>query len=506
MRAMVVRLGLVPVPVLACFLVAAAAAAGDQPQWGQRFTRNMVSDEKGLPDTFDPVTRKNIKWTVKLGTQSYSTPIVAGGKVFIGTNNDRLRDPKHKDDCGVLLCLDENDGKLCWQLVVPKREGDQYLDWPRTGWCSPATVEGDRVYTVTNRGEVVCLDINGQANGNDGPYMDEGKHMAVKGQPPHEVNPTDADILWLFDMVTGAGIYTHDGAHSSILLDGPFLYLNTGNGVDNTHRKIRCPDAPSLIVLDKATGKLLAQDDEHIGPNIVHAAWSSPAMGEVNGQKLVFFGGGNGVCYAFEALKAAPSDGQVAKLKRVWSFDCDPTAPKENIHRFQGNRKEGPSIIIGMPVFRDNRVYVVDTGDIWWGRPLAWLKCIDATKTGDITKSGEVWSYALAGQSMSTPALADGLAYITDCGRKIHCVDAGTGKVCWTHDVKGPIWSSPLVADGKVYVGSEGNEFVILAAGKEKKVLCSVMLDSAISGTATAANGVLYISTMNTLYAVRKTE
>ena len=29
-------------------------ASGDQPQWGQRWTRNLVSDEKGLPDDFDP--------------------------------------------------------------------------------------------------------------------------------------------------------------------------------------------------------------------------------------------------------------------------------------------------------------------------------------------------------------------------------------------------------------------------------------------------------------------
>jgi len=50
--------------------------------------------------------------------------------------------------------------------------------------------------------------------------------------------------------------WSHDGAHSSILIRGDHLYLNTGTGVDNTHRKIRTPDAPSLVVLDKHTGKL----------------------------------------------------------------------------------------------------------------------------------------------------------------------------------------------------------------------------------------------------------
>ena len=54
--------------------------------------------------------------------------------------------------------------------------------------------------------------------------------------------------------------------------------------------------------MDKQTGKVVAQDAERIGPNIYHCTWSSPALGEVNGQRLVFFCGGDGVVYAFEAL------------------------------------------------------------------------------------------------------------------------------------------------------------------------------------------------------------
>ncbi|HUU90912.1 MAG TPA: PQQ-binding-like beta-propeller repeat protein, partial [Phycisphaerae bacterium] len=61
-----------------------------------------------------------------------------------------------------------------------------------------------------------------------------------------------------------------------------------------------------------------------------------------------------------------------------------------------------------------------------------------------------------------------------------------------------------LVADGKVYVGTRRKDFWILAAGKEKQVLCSVELDGAMSGTPTAAGGVLYIVTANRLYAVQE--
>jgi outer membrane protein assembly factor BamB len=229
-------------------------------------------------------------------------------------------------------------------------------------------------------------------------------------------------------------------------------------------------------------------------------------MGEVNGQKLIFLGGANGICYAFEPLTAAPPEGQVQKLRRVWSFDCDPNGPKQDVHKYQGNKREGPSQITGMPVFYKNRVYVAAGGDVWQGKRSAWLKCIDATKTGDITKTGELWSYPIPAICISTPAIRDGLVYITDCANMVHCLDAETGKACWTHDAQAPIWSSCMVADGKVYVGTQRGTFWILAAAREKKVLCSAALDGAISGTATVANGVVYVATMRRLYALKKSE
>ncbi|HUU09990.1 MAG TPA: PQQ-binding-like beta-propeller repeat protein [Phycisphaerae bacterium] len=439
--------------LLLAALLAAAAAAADQPQWGERHSRNMISDETGLPETFDPATGANIKWKARIGNETYGTPVIAGGRVFIGTNHGNPRDARHQGDYGVLM----------------------------------------------------CLDIHGQANGNDGPYLDEGKHMVMRGGAAMAVTPVDADILWVFDLVSGVGIHTHDASHCSILVDGPFVYLNTSNGVDSTHRKIITPDAPALIVLDKATGRLVARDAEHMGPRTFHCTWSSPAMGEVNGQRQVFFGGPDGVCYAFEALAALPPPGEVRTLKCVWRFDCDPTAPKEDIHRVMPNRRDSPSNIKGMPVFYRNRVYVAAGGDIWWGKRQAWIKCIDATKTGDVTEGGQVWSYPVSSHCCATPSISSGLLFVSDCGKTVHCLDAETGKPYWTHKTRGEMWGSTLVADGKVYVGTRRRDFWILAADKEKRVLSSVDLDSAVCSTPVAANGVLYVTTQSYLYALHQT-
>lgn len=491
--------------------------AADQPQWGQAWSRNLVSEERGLPESFDPQSGRNIRWSADLGTETHSTPVVAGGRVYIGTNNGRPRDPAQRGDRGVLMCFEEQTGRFLWQRTFPKRNEDIYFDWPHSGVCSPVTVEGDRLYFVNNRGVVLCLDV-----GSDIGTSEVRSPKSETDVPPSALGP---EVVWEFDLVSGVGIWSHDAAHSSILTYGDHLYLNTGTGVDNTHRKIRTADAPSLVVLDKRTGRLVAREDEHIAPNIFHSTWSAPSLGIVNGRPLLFFAAGNGRVYAFETVQngvleyrssgmltndaesrhfTTPSLHSPASLRKVWQFDFDPTAPKTNVHQYVSNRRESPSNFFGMPVFDNNRIYVAGGGDIWWGKNEAWLKCIDATRKGDITTNGLVWSYPLQKHVLSTPAIWNGLVFIADCGRMFHCVDAQTGKACWTHEIKGEAWASPLVADGKVYLGTRGSAFYVFPASRQKQVLSTLDLDRPVSSTATAANGVLYVATMNRLYAVRQ--
>jgi outer membrane protein assembly factor BamB len=506
MSSIIIRFSLRQRIAVALTLLSAGAhlslGAADQPQWGEHLSRNMVSSETGLPDSFDLGSGRNVRWVARLGTETHASPIVAGGRVYIGTNNNEPRDPVHRGDRGVVMCFEETTGQFLWQLVVPKIKTSVFWDWPNAGTCSPPTVEGDRVYLVSNRGEILCLDAHGLANGNDGPFRDEARHSDPPAEAAAEPSKTDADIVWLYDMIKELGVRQHDSAHGSVLLYGQFLYVNTSNGVDDTHKKIASPNAPSLVVVDKTTGRLVARDDEHIGPDIFHCTWSSPSLGQVNGRPLIFFAGGNGVVYAFEPVTAS-AEGEVQTLKKVWQCDCDPTAPKKEVHRFNGNRRESPSNIFGMPVFHQNRLYVAGGGDLWWGKNEAWLKCLEASGSGDISTSGLVWSYPLVRHTMATPAVANGLVFATDCSQVLHCVDAVTGKACWTHEAEGEMWASALVADGKVYVGTRRGDLWVLAAEREKRVLARVPMGAPISGTATAASGVLYVPTMTHLYALR---
>ncbi|HXP62008.1 MAG TPA: PQQ-binding-like beta-propeller repeat protein, partial [Dongiaceae bacterium] len=274
-------------------LVAFGAYAQDWPEWGGSPARNMYSPARGLPDHFtrgktaevkfkpgteeiDPANLTNFRWAVKIGSQSYGNVTVARGRVFIGTNNESPRDPRHQGDRSILMCFDEKTGGFLWQLVVPKLASGKVNDWEFLGLLSSPTVEGDHVYLVTSRCEVLCLDLFGMTNGNDGPFKDEAKYVVKdvildKGKPterpapPIEPGPKDADIIWRYDMIDELGVFPHNASDGAPVIVGDLLYVQTSNGQDWTHSSIPSPNAPSLIALNKHTGELAGEDDAKVG-------------------------------------------------------------------------------------------------------------------------------------------------------------------------------------------------------------------------------------------------
>jgi outer membrane protein assembly factor BamB len=500
-------------------LLLPTALAQDWPRWGGNDPgRDMYSPAKNLPDhfvsgingkiDFDDATGKadlknvpNVKWIARLGSQAFGNVVVSGGKVFIGTNNEHPRDPQHQGDRSILLCLDEKTGDFLWQLVVPKLASGKVNDWENLGLLASPCVEGNRVYVVTSRCEVVCLDTQGMANGNDGPFMDEAQYVVGPGKPKAVLGPKDADIIWRYDMMDELGVFPHNASNCSVLVIGDLVYVCTSNGQDWTHSDIPSPNAPSFIALNKKTGELAGEDDAQIGPHIFHGEWSSPSTGVVNGRQLVFLGGANGFCYAFAAKPV--KEGDTDYLKTVWKYDCNPPERWGNdpAHKYPG--AEGPSEINATPVFYKNRIYVAVGQDPEHGEGVGNLTCIDATQTGDVTKTAKIWSYDKIHRSLSTVSIDPntGLLFAGDFSGIVHCLDAETGQLYWTHDLKAHMWGSTLVADGKVYLGDEDGDFVVMAASKEKKVISVTNLGAAIYSTPIVANGVIFVHTQEHLFS-----
>ncbi len=511
---------------IAAGCITLSANASDWPQWGGSNIRNMYSPARGLPDAFGKIdfrpgsdqintnAIKNLKWIAKLGSQSYGNVTVAGGKVFVGTNNEPPRDPRHQGDRSILKCFDEKTGEFLWQLVVPKLASGKVNDWESLGLLASPTVEGDRVYIVTSRCEVMCLDVNGMANGNDGPFKDEAKYVVKdvvldrgrpteRPAPPIEPGPKDADIIWVYDMMDELGVFPHNASNCSVLIVDDLVYTCTSNGQDWTHTNIPAPNAPSFIAVNKHTGEFAGEDDANIGPHIYHGQWGSPTLAVVNGKKQIVFGGGDGWCYSFDPIPVETPDGPF--LKTIWKYDCNPPEYKadKDGRPIKYPAAEGPSEINSTPVFWKNRIYVAIGQDPEHGEGVGHLVCIDATKTGDVTKTATLWSYKGIHRSISTVSIdpESGLLFVGDFSGFVHCLDAETGKLYWTHDMKAHMWGSTFVADGKVYVGDEDGDLVVLAAGKEKRLISETNVGAAVYGTPIVANGTVYIQSNTHLFA-----
>jgi outer membrane protein assembly factor BamB len=430
--------------VLLCFgLLLASDPSGDWPMWGGTADRNMVSSMQGIPTSWDIQTRKNVKWVAKLGSQTYGNPVVAGGQVYVGTNNDLALNPKEGGDRGVLMCFRESDGKFLWQHTSEKL-ADSSKDWPETGVCSAPLVEGDRVYYVTNRCELVCLDARGK-------------------------------VIWTLDMIKELGVSPHNKAASSPASYGGLVFAGTSNGVP-------APKVPSMIAVDKNTGKLAWQVND-AGDRILDGQWSSPAVGAIGGVVQAVIGEGDGWVRGYEALTG----------KKLWEFD---TNPKDSV--WPKTRNE----IVSTPVIWQNRVFIANGQDPESGQGPGHLYAIDATKRGDITATGRLWHYDKIKRSISTGAIANGLLFYADFTGYLHCLDVNTGQPYWTHDTLSAVWGSPMVIDGKVYLGDEDGDVLIMEAGKQEKVIATVNMGSNVYSTPVPANGTLFVTNRNQLFAI----
>lgn len=519
----------------------------DWPMWGGNSLRNNTPEAKNIPTEFTPGdidektshwtpgSGENVLWVSNLGSQSYGNPVVANGQVYVGTNNGYgyIKRYPATVDLGCLLAFSEKDGKFLWQHSSEKLPTGRVHDWPLQGICSTPMVEGDRLWFVTSRGEVMCLDTQGfYDDENDGPYKDE-----------KYTDKTEADVIWVADMMRDLGISQHNMCSCSAVSLGDYLFICTGNGVDETHVNLPAPKAPSFIAMDKNTGKVLWTDDSP-GDNIMHGQWASPCVAKLGGVDQVVYAGGDGWLYSFEA-----NGGKDGKPTLLWKFDANPKESKY-ILGGRGTRNE----LIGTPIVYNDYVFIAVGQDPEHGEGIGHLWCIDPTKRGDISgelafklpdtthvipprrlqavdkdqqevarpnpNSGVVWHYSEQDQNgdgkvafeetmhrtIATAVIKDDLLYIPDFSGLVHCVDAKTGKAYWTHDLFAATWGSALVVDGKVYVGDEEGKLTVFKHGKELEILAEIDMGNAVYSTPVVANNRLYIANKSHVFCVAAPE
>ena len=541
-----------------------ANPAGDTPnkewnQWGGTPERNNTPVGKDIvtewnvgkfdyrTGDWDPAKAKNIKWVARLGSQTYGNPVVADEKVFVGTNNSGgwLERYPADFDLGCLLAFDIQDGKFLWQHSSEKLPTGRVHDWPLQGICSAAYVVGDRLYYVTSRGEVACLDTKGFHDGeNDGEVANEEEIIKKSGKP-YKLEQ-EADVVWSFDMMQEMSVSQHNMASCSITGAEDWLFICTSNGVDVEHNYIPAPEAPSFFVMNKNTKEILWTDASP-GLNILHGQWSSPAYAVFAGQPQVIFAGGDGWVYSFDPQ----GDGQ-GQAKLLWKFDANPKESHYSLNRATRNH------IIATPVIHDGLVYVGVGEDPEHGEGVGHLWCIDPTKRVDVSpelafnsadpkmpiphkrlqavvpeegdfarpnpNSAVVWHFSEVDRdgngkvafeetmhrTVGTVAIRDNILYIADFSGLFHCLDAKTGKSHWSYDMLAAAWGSPLIVEDKVYIGDEDGEIAVFRHSADPAVALeddepyygTCDMGTSVYSTPIVANNVLYVCNRTHLFAI----
>ena len=536
-----------------------ASSNTDWPQWGGTSLRNNTPVGCHIPTDWeignfdfqtgrwDRAGSRNIRWVAKLGSQSYGNAVVADGHIYVGTNNSGgwLKRYPAKIDLGCLLCFDASTGEFLWQHSSEKLSSRKDLDWPMQGICCAPLVEGDRLWFVTSRGEVRCLDTAGfRDHQNDGPHTDE----------PF-ANQDEADVVWIFYMMKEMGISQHNMCSCSVTSADDLLFVSSSNGIDADHHSVPAPEAPSFFAMNKHTGKVVWTDHSP-GRNILHGQWSSPCYAKLGGRHQVIFPGGDGWLYSFD-----PRGTPEGKSRLLWKFDAN---PKTSRWEFAGRGTRNN--LIATPVVYHDRIYVAVGQDPENGEGVGHLWCIDPTRRGDISpelvfnaanpntpigpkrlqaadpkqgdlvrpnpNSGVVWHYSQTDQNgdgqfdfeetmhrgCGSVAIKDNILYIADLSGLVHCLDATSGKVHWTYDMLAASWGTPLIVEGKVYLGDEDGEIAIFRHSSDPEVAMRKEdgqlvpyhgehnMDDSVYSTPIVAGNVLYISNRSHLFAIAPTE
>jgi outer membrane protein assembly factor BamB len=403
--------------------------------------------------------------------------MVAGGVVYVGTDNGRQMNPAFRDQCGVLMAFSAADGTFLWQDVAPRTPNRGLRDFLLPSTTSAPYVEGNRLYYLTADCQLRCLDTHGFSDGvNDGIYQEE----IFRGDGA-------ADIVWELDLCARLGVFPHEACNSEVLPVGDLLIVCTSNGQNEGHTRVPSPRAPSLVAVDKRSGEV-AWSVIGPGAHVLHGQWCSPVAATLNGRMQVLFGGGDG-----------------------WLRAYDPACGRE-LWRFNGNPKDAtwrprPGVfsrgsIIASPVCDGGRVFIAMGEDPSHGDGPSLLHAINPDGEGDRTESGRLWTCRGIGRVVATPVVRDGLLYVADLGGNAYCVDEDTGAIVWKHQTGGEVWGCLLLAADRLYVGNVDGRMTVLRTGRSKDVLAEVEMDAPLYSHPALVGNEMYLATARRLYLI----
>ncbi|MDB5385841.1 MAG: afsK 2 [Planctomycetaceae bacterium] len=405
----------------------------DWPHW-RGPEMNGISREKGLVSSWDPAG-ENLLWkSPELATRS--TPVIMRGKLYTICRDK----PETTQEGEKVVCADAATGKILWENINNVFLSDAPAE--RVGWSS---VTGD-----PTTGHVFAHGLCGLFQCIDG---ETGK------------------TLWQHSLSEEYGILSTYGGRTNF----PTIFedLVIASGVMTGYGEHAVP-AHRFIAFDKRNGQAVWILATRLRPE--DTTYSTPVLGNFNGQAAMVFGAGDGSIYAIQ-----PRTGKV-----IWKYDASIRGINQT------------------PVIDGNTVYCSHSEETFAENSVVGaFFALDGTSKGEIAPGKEIWNVKGLAVGRSAPLLWNGRIYTINDAAGMVIIDAKKGEEIGKQKLGTIMFGSAVYGDGKIYVGeATGRWWILEPTDKGVKVIHKLRLDDEIIGSPVISHGRIYLPTFGGMYCI----
>ena len=430
------------------FILFTAGISAEEPvRWAQwrGEHHDAVSQEIGLPTSWNEKTGENILWVKPIPPWGLSTPVTWGEKMFFTSQTE--------DKTLMLVCLNRLTGDEIWRRSVgvsdyEPRELD--YDAPRVGetrtrqllhfehnQASPSCVtDGERVICHFGNGDLAAFDMDGKP-------------------------------LWKRNLQEMYGVFTICWGHAN----SPTLFENLVivPVLQDPCMGLGERDVDSyLVAFHKKTGEVAWRTLRNTGVDYkLSDAYISMPIREVAGRPQML---------AVAGLCADAYDPRTGE--RLWWYQDE-----------IGDRNVAGPVFAGeLGIFiRGLRQGIV---------------ALPLTKTGELTEEDVAWEYGRNCPDASTPTFYDGKLFMVTNDGIAQCLTAETGEVLWAKRLQENHRACPVVADGKVFFVNVRGRAVVMAASGEEKELGEGQVEDVIYAAPVIVDGKIYLRGREKMYCI----
>jgi outer membrane protein assembly factor BamB len=426
-----------------------APAAGSWPSF-RGPNASGVADGQHLPDRWNGKTGENILWRTRIPGLAHSSPIVWGDRVFVTSAISERGSATFKP--GLYGDGDASDDTSAqkWMLyALDARSGG--IVWDRVAFEGPPRNKRHIKSTYASASPATDGRIVVAWFGSQGVHA-----FDVDGRPLWTVDLGRIDV-GAYDIPS----YEWGPASSPILWNG-LVILQCDTQTDSF-----------VLALEAATGKTVWKSERQELPS-----WGTPTV----------------------ITSGAHTELVTNAANYIRGYN---PRTGDELWRLGGSSK----ITAPTPILASDLI-IVSSGR----RPERPIFAVRPGARGDLTLRPDdtsggavVWSKRGRGSYMPTPLAYGGILYALNNDGIFDAYEVETGKDIYRQRLD-PIGSgfsaSPIAADGRLYLSNEDGEMLVVAAGREFRLIATNSMGELLMATPALSNGVMYVRSSASLFAV----